>query len=126
VSTHESRQQSPAPVIDRHSILEQFGGDRELLGEVVATFLREWPGQMTAIERCVAAGDLRGVSVSAHRLKGAVSIFGAEAAVTAARRLERCREDANGESPTELYQRLEQEMRTVETALQFLLRDDLA
>lgn len=69
-----------AIVVDEALLLENFGGDREILSEVVQLFLRD-KGQLLedvrAAVRAANAGQLRN---TAHTLKGAVSNFSPEAA----------------------------------------------
>ena len=74
--------------MDGTALLESLGGDREILEEVVGVFLQACPEQLAAVERSVTSHDAPGLAANAHRLKGAVSIFGAEGATDAALRLE--------------------------------------
>ena len=92
------------------ALLESLGGDREILQEVVGVFLEVCPEQLAAIGRSVTAHDGPGLASNAHRLKGAVSIFGAKAATDAAFNLEMAGESGNLGGIDETYQRLESEV----------------
>jgi HPt (histidine-containing phosphotransfer) domain-containing protein len=75
-------------LVDRDALLDRVGGDEDLMREITAIFLAEYPELIQDIERAVAAGDAKGLERAAHSLKGSVSNFGAEAATQAAYRLE--------------------------------------
>ncbi len=68
--------------------MELADGDRELLDDLVETFLDGLPQQLREIEEGLAAGDLEAVHRAAHSLKGAVANFSAPAAFEAARALD--------------------------------------
>jgi HPt (histidine-containing phosphotransfer) domain-containing protein len=68
--------------------MEQAGGDRELLRELVQLFLVDQPRGLAALREALAAGSPATLAAAAHRLKGALAIVGARAAHDAALRLE--------------------------------------
>ncbi len=73
------------PAFDRAWMLEQIGQDEELMHEVIGIFLgsyAELEGQLTR------ASNAQALREAAHAIKGAVSNFGAHAAVAAALQLE--------------------------------------
>jgi len=80
---------SGPPVFDYNAALKNVGGGSEALREMVALFLEEAPKQLAEIEKAHAADDCEAVMRAAHTLKGSVSLFAAESATAAARRLER-------------------------------------
>lgn len=63
-------------------------GDETLVRELARLFLETAGGQMDAIHAAVAAADATALKASAHRLRGAVSTFGASAATDLAQRIE--------------------------------------
>ena len=75
-------------LLDRASALARVGGDLDLLKEIAALFLDEYPRELDEIRKALASGDAHMLERSAHGLKGAVANFGARAAVDAAFRLE--------------------------------------
>jgi two-component system, sensor histidine kinase and response regulator len=81
---------SPTPVktLEGSALLERFGGDRELLGELARIFLDDYPRRMSAIKAGVEQRDAASLQEAAHALRGSVANFGATQAVDAALRLE--------------------------------------
>jgi HPt (histidine-containing phosphotransfer) domain-containing protein len=75
-------------IIDRAVILDRVGGDEELLREISAIFLQEYPPLIAEIEAAIATSDSKRLERAAHSLKGSVANFAAEAATQAAFRLE--------------------------------------
>jgi len=79
----------PGDALDRELALSRVGGDAELLKEIAALFMEDYPKVLGEIRAAAARGDAQGVEHAAHGLKGSVANFGAQAAVDAAFRLER-------------------------------------
>jgi two-component system, sensor histidine kinase and response regulator len=75
-------------VFDRATALARVGGDLELLKEIAALFLDEYPRALDEIHKALATGDALTLERSAHGLKGSVANFGAGGAVDAAFQLE--------------------------------------
>ena len=69
-------------------ILDRVGGDEELLYEIAAIFLEEYPSLLHDIKAAVSGGDAKRLERAAHSLKGSVGNFGAHNATQAAYRLE--------------------------------------
>jgi HPt (histidine-containing phosphotransfer) domain-containing protein len=78
----------PGRGLDRDLALSRVGGDAELLKEIAALFLDDYPKVLAEIRAAAARGDSPGIEHAAHGLKGSVANFGAQAAVDAAFRLE--------------------------------------
>jgi len=74
--------------LDLSVALDRVGGDAELLKELTALFIDDYPRQLRLIEAAVSANDCRTAEREAHGLKGAVANFGANGAMEAARLLE--------------------------------------
>jgi HPt (histidine-containing phosphotransfer) domain-containing protein len=66
------------PVLDQSRLLEQFGGEPEIMAELRDLFLEDFPQQLAAIKEGIAGGDAAQVARAAHSLKGASGTFGAE------------------------------------------------
>jgi HPt (histidine-containing phosphotransfer) domain-containing protein len=77
------------PIIDRAAVLDRVGDDEELLREITAIFLTEYPSQIAEIRSAIGNQDAKRLERTAHSLKGSVSNFGAQAATSAAYRLEK-------------------------------------
>jgi|SRR5579863_2087066 len=78
----------PGKGLHRDLALSRVGGDPELLKEIAALFIEDYPKVLAEIRAATARGDALGVEHAAHGLKGAVANFGAQAAVEAAFQLE--------------------------------------
>ena len=66
------------PVWDKTAMLTRLMGDENLLATVMAIFIEETPQQMRQLNRLLDAGDLPGVELLAHTIKGACSNISAE------------------------------------------------
>jgi HPt (histidine-containing phosphotransfer) domain-containing protein len=78
----------PGQGLDRELALSRVGGDAELLKEIAALFMEDYPNVLAELRAAAARGDAQGVERAAHGLKGSVGNFGAQAAVDAAFQLE--------------------------------------
>lgn len=81
---------SPSPdlVFDRQWVLEQIGGDAELLHDIIKVFLIDCPDIRQQLGAALRAGELNALHAAAHCAKSAVGNFGALTAVNAAIQLE--------------------------------------
>jgi len=79
----------PGRGLDRELALSRVGEDAELLKEIAALFMEDYPSVLAEIQAAAARGDAQGVERAAHGLKGSVANFGAQAAVDAAFQIER-------------------------------------
>ncbi len=75
-------------VFNRTELLDQLGGDEDLVREVVLLFLEECPTQLTAIKSAIDRGDARELYVVAHTLKSTAGTMASPAVAAAARALE--------------------------------------
>jgi two-component system sensor histidine kinase/response regulator len=75
-------------ILDRATALARVGWDVDLLKEIAALFLDEYPRALDEMHKALATGDPKLLERSAHGLKGSVANFGARAAVDAAFQLE--------------------------------------
>ena len=76
-------------VLDLKKTLEQVGGDRELLKEIIDIYCQEYPKQLLRIQEAIDKNDTAAVGEVAHTVKGAVGNFGAKSAFEAALSLEK-------------------------------------
>ncbi len=74
--------------LDREMALSRVEGDADLLKEIAALFLGDYPKALQELHEAVAQGDAKHAERAAHGLKGSVANFGARAAVEAARTIE--------------------------------------
>jgi HPt (histidine-containing phosphotransfer) domain-containing protein len=75
-------------VLDLDKLRQRFDDDLELLNEIFHVFIAEAPGRRADMEQALAAGDLSGLSRSAHSLKGVAGTMFAEPLRRAAYALE--------------------------------------
>jgi CheY-like chemotaxis protein len=68
--------------------LAEVEDDRELVRELAAVFLGECPKWLAEIRSALACGDAPRLQLTAHTLKGSLTIFAAKTAAAAALRLE--------------------------------------
>jgi PAS domain S-box-containing protein len=84
----ETASGDPHEILNEATLLARFGGDLELLKDVVQLFLDECPKMVIGIREAVERGDARELERAAHKMKGAVANFAASAAYDAALHLE--------------------------------------
>lgn len=65
------------PVIDESRLLEEFGGDREILAELRDLFLSQAPPLFAAILAAMDRAAVGELVKDAHSLKGACATYGA-------------------------------------------------
>jgi CheY-like chemotaxis protein/HPt (histidine-containing phosphotransfer) domain-containing protein len=114
-ATHPDAGQ-PAPM-DWNGALDRVGGDRELLRDVAAMFLRQCPTWLADIRSAVAGADAAALRAAAHPLKGSLGLFGAVAAANAASRLETMARAGKLDDGRATLADLEREMSRVTPAL---------
>ena len=111
----------PESVFDRQFALSRVGGDEELLKEIAAVFLEDYPNSIREIRSAITAGDAKRLENSAHTLKGSVSTFGARGAVESASRLEQLGRSQRVEAYAEALLALEQALSALHPELEALL-----
>jgi HPt (histidine-containing phosphotransfer) domain-containing protein len=102
-------------------ILDRVGGDEDLLREITAIFVEEYPQLLQEIEAAIRDRSAVRLERAAHTLKGSVSNFGAQAATEAAYRLETLGRQGKLEQAEEALPDLLSEFVQLESALHQLL-----
>ena len=110
----------PGGGLDRELALSRVGGDAELLKEIAALFLEDYPKVLGEIRAAAARGDAQGMSRAAHGLKGSVANFGARTAVAAALALEQVGRDGDLAGARESLEKLERALAELRVELQAL------
>jgi len=64
---------SPIDLTYAHDIVD---GDMELLQEIIALFLEDYPSQLTALQQAIVVGDAVETKAKAHRLKCSLGNIG--------------------------------------------------
>jgi HPt (histidine-containing phosphotransfer) domain-containing protein len=85
-------------VFDREGLLERMGGDDELAGKIVETYLDDAARQIADLRRLALAQDLAAIYRRAHSLKSASGSAGACAVENAALRVERAAKEGKNEA----------------------------
>jgi len=109
-------------VVDRAKLLEQTGGDVDLLRQVVEVFLEEKASMLAAVRGAVERGDAAEIARAAHRVKGTCVTLAARLAGEAAAQLERVGRAGDLDHVRGLFEILEERVRQVEAELVAFVR----
>jgi two-component system sensor histidine kinase/response regulator len=101
--------------------VQRFGGRDDRLRTVIRIFLDEAKSLMAGLKNALAACDATRLSLAAHSLKGAVSVFGATAAAEAAFALESLGETGELTGAGEAFECVDEELSRLTSALALLL-----
>jgi len=103
--------------VDIQTVLDQIGGDRTLLREVIRVFLTDGPDIRSRLQQALGQQNIQLLREAAHSAKGAVGNFCTEEAVKAAISLENACKDGDLERLQELTHALVTRITAVENAL---------
>ncbi|MBK9394462.1 MAG: Hpt domain-containing protein [Uliginosibacterium sp.] len=103
---------------DKIWMLEQIGGDLDLLHEVAKIFLQDSTRLKNELTQALAAGNSKALHAAAHATKSAVGNFGALQAVDVATKLEKACKDGDQSSFARLQAMLVTEVDRLVDALQ--------
>ncbi|MFH0920623.1 MAG: Hpt domain-containing protein [Fibrobacterota bacterium] len=67
----------PQAVFDKSGVMENIGGDVQLLKELLTLFLEDYPQRLTAIHFALENKDWQKAAMETHSLKGTLSNLGA-------------------------------------------------
>ena len=121
----ESEASSGAPVaqaVDRSALLGRLDGDEELLQQLIDIFMTESKPLQEQVAQSVRENDAQALERGAHKLKGAVSVFGASQAMQAAQALEKMGKQCELNGAPDALRELEKQMAALENALSALKR----
>lgn len=93
-------------VFDASGALNRAGHDPELLAELIEIFLEDCPRRVAEIQEAISLADPLGLERSAHKLKGAATVFEARSVVELAEELESLGRQGDILSATELLSTL--------------------
>ncbi|MGD0965534.1 MAG: Hpt domain-containing protein [Candidatus Acidiferrales bacterium] len=114
-----------ALVVEKKTLLESLDNDAQLLKEVIAIFLADYPGRMSELRAAVIVRNPDTIASGSHSLRGSVGTFGARAAVEAAQKLESMGRHGNMGGVDDAFSVLEREMALVVSALEQIAKDAL-
>ena len=106
--------------LDREMALSRVEGDADLLMEIAALFLGDYPKALQELHEAVAQGDAKHAERAAHGLKGSVANFGARAAVEAARTIEHMARAEKLADVTPVLEQLKEALEALRTELEKL------
>jgi PAS domain S-box-containing protein len=104
-------------ILDESTLRARFGGEPELLSDVVNLYLEDCPNLVAGIRGAVERGDAQALEWAAHKLKGTVANFAARAAYDAALRMEMMGRGGHLEEAAEGLERLESALAELKPAL---------
>jgi CheY-like chemotaxis protein len=108
---------------DRDELMERVESDAELLRTLVGIFKADRENLMGAIEEAIATADAEALTVAAHTIKGALSVFGAEPARALAEELEHTSRAGKVDGASELLARLDDAVARTEKGLDAFLAE---
>ena len=96
--------------VDEAAVLKMVGGDRELLREMIALFLEDYPKRVAEITDALRRNDAEAVEFAAHAVKGAAMTLCAHRVVEMALSIEKMGRDAELQSASAALAALEREL----------------
>ncbi|HEY3999504.1 MAG TPA: response regulator, partial [Candidatus Xenobia bacterium] len=112
------------PVLDMDTLYSRIGNKKGLLKKISAQFLELYPQQMADIEAAVRGSDMDGLHKAAHKFKGSLGNFAAEAAVKAAFNLEMIGRDQRSAEAQTAYRELVVQIERLKPVLEGFQNDD--
>jgi signal transduction histidine kinase/CheY-like chemotaxis protein len=116
-SAREEKISSAALRTPTESLLQRVGGDEKLARQMTATFLRDTPKRVIAMQKALKEKDGVNLASLAHAVKGSVSIFDAKLASEHAEKLQESARANNFTGLAAVYDRLKEEIAKLEANL---------
>lgn len=104
-------------IVDVPTLLEEVGGDVELLNEMLGIFREDCPRLVEEIKSAVAGDDAEALRKAAHSIKGMLGGIGADAAFQTALKMENAGRGDETVNPREILPTLERDVERVLAAL---------
>jgi len=101
------------PIIDENRLMNEFGGDQEILQELRELFLEHAPPLYQAMTQAVASGDCESLVRDAHSFKGACATYGAARLAMVCREFEMAAKADDMESCRANLENLDREYKAV-------------
>jgi HPt (histidine-containing phosphotransfer) domain-containing protein len=108
-------------VLDLSKALEQTGGDRDLLKEIIDLFMTHYDEYLAQLQEAIFKQDAHALEHAAHSLKGAVGNFGKGKAFAAAYKLERIANEKELTEATGAFEELKKEFERLQVAMKAAL-----
>ncbi|HJY83362.1 MAG TPA: response regulator, partial [Candidatus Binatia bacterium] len=116
-SAFSSPPSSDEEILDHAALWKRVAGEKELLSEIIALFLDDYPKLLATIQAAINKGDAEALYVAAHTLKGSIGNMVAKKAFAVALRLEELGEQGALTQAQEVLATLEQELLTLKETL---------
>lgn len=97
-------------ILDDTKGLAVTGGDRKLLGELIALFEKESAKQLADLGEAINNRNSAQINLTAHTIKGSLGALGSVAALDTAGAIELLASDGSIESAAKLYAKLSDEV----------------
>ena len=107
----------PETVFNMEEALETVGGDHDLLRRIIDMFFETGPGLVEAVEQALENKDPTALRQTAHKLKGTVGNFGAQAAFEAAFQMEKIGDTDDLSNGAQAFRNLQNEIGRLNDAL---------
>jgi PAS domain S-box-containing protein len=104
-------------IFDGHALLKRVMGDRILAGKLIDGFLQDVPKQLANLRKLLAQGDLPGLRLQAHTIKGAADTLSAGALRDSANAMQEAVMAGDLEGSVELLPRMEEQFEQLRTTL---------
>lgn len=121
-SQEKEKEKEKSPIfVDRESMLQQMGGDEELVKEIVEIFTQDVSDVVNAMEQALAKEDFQKLERLAHGIKGVLGNMGARGGYELGKQLELTCRDCSLEDVKHLYGLL---VEHIENMLNFFSRKE--
>lgn len=114
------------PILDRQTLLERVGNDRELLGILVDVLREDGPARIAELRDALTACDLPTARRAAHTLKGTAGNLAALQLSEVARRIEHAAATNDSSASLAALEALESSFNQALAELELLLKEELA
>jgi HPt (histidine-containing phosphotransfer) domain-containing protein len=103
--------------VDVSKLLDQTGGDRALVGEIIDMYIEDRPKILEDLERALGKGDAATLELEAHRLRSTLATLAADRAADLARGLEQMGREGDLSGADGVFEALREEIGRAEVAL---------
>jgi len=101
-------------IFDPDEVLEQIGGDEDLLVEIIKIFIDTYPEDLKILLDSINEGDPESIRKNAHRMKGSVSNFGKRQAFESAKLIENLAKEGDLSKMPSMYDDLAESLFSLE------------
>ena len=115
--------EKPGKVLDLSIALAHVDGDSQLLSELAAIFLQDYPHLMEEASHSILQDDCPGLERAAHTLKGRLAFFGIPGLRDQVSSLEEMGREQNLAGARQALAGIEMEMKPVLSEFEALLRE---